>query len=634
MEENARVQDDLYMHVNGEWLKNARLPDDEPFTGGFFTLSQDLEKLMMEEFAAFAAGKEIPEGIPAMADAVRLYRLAADKEGRSGPGMKPLFPLLEKISSLRTPGDLNAVSGELARKRVPLPFGIFISEDFKDSSRNAFCVFDPPILLPDTTYYEKKAVKKLILALYKRAAKKLLSCTPLSGKEKRKYLADAIAYDALLSRKVKSHEELADYVKCYNPSDAESLQTGLAPFDFKGFLKQLYGDREDFPLVVSNPRMVEGFGEFFSEDTFLLYVHWAYVRTLFAYAPCLSFEIAEAADSFLNRLTGVKKAPTPEKRAYRLVSSLFSEPVGVYYGRKYFGEEAKADVTDMVRRIVSTYQSRVQKNDFLDEETKRKAILKLSAIRIKMGYPDSVRPLYEKLTVDESEGFFGAMTKISDVLREDELNRVLRPVDPGEWAMPGHMVNACYDQSRNDVTFPAAILQKPFYSLDQTVSENLGGIGAVIGHEISHAFDNNGSHFDENGNLFDWWKEEDFKRFEEKTKDMIAQFDGIPFHGGKVNGTLVVSENIADNGGMAVTLEIMRGIPDADYRLYFLNWGRVWRMKASEKIIRLMLTNDVHSPAVLRANMNPRNFEEWYAAFGVTSADGMYLPEDKRISIW
>ena len=633
MEEQIRIQDDLYLDVNGEWQKTAKLPDDEPFTGGFFTLSQDLEKLLMKEFDAFSKGG-VPQGIPTLEDAVRLYRKATDEKSRSEAGMKPLYPLLEKLYAVRTVDDLNAVSGELVENRVPLPFRILVSEDFKDSAHYAFCVDDPPILLPDKTYYEKKTVKRILLSLYKRAAKKLLAFTPLSKKEQKQVLADTIAFDELVAKKVKSHEELADYVKCYNPMDLESLHQALSPFDFKGLLQKLYGDDTAFVLSASNPRLISEFGDYFNSDTLRLYVHWAYLHTLFAYAPCLSVKIAETADSYINKLMGVKKAPSVEKRAYRLVSAIFSEPIGVYYGRTYFGEEAKADVTEMVKKIIQTYQSRVEKNEILADETKQKAILKLSTIRIKMGYPDSVDPLYEQFRVEESDSFFEAMTRIMKIKRKDELSKVHREVDRNEWAMPGHMVNACYDPSKNDITFPAAILQKPFYDLKQSVSENLGGIGAVIGHEISHAFDNNGSHFDENGNLSDWWQEEDFSRFEERIKAMTEQYDGIPFHGGKVNGALVVSENIADNGGMAVTVEIMHHTPDADFKAYFINWGRIWRMKASEKIIKLLLTNDVHSPSVLRANMTPRNFAEWYETFGVRSTDKMYIPEDKRISIW
>ena len=226
------------------------------------------------------------------------------------------------------------------------------------------------------------------------------------------------------------------------------------------------------------------------------------------------------------------------------------------------------------------------------------------------------------------------MNKIYKVVISDELEKVNKPVDKDEWLMPAHMVNACYDPNRNDITFPAAILQAPFYSINQTISENLGGIGAVISHEISHAFDNNGAHFDENGNINDWWSQQDYDNFKKQTQSMIEQWDKIEYAGGKVNGELVVSENIADNGGMAVTIEIMHNTKDSDFKQYFTNWAKIWCMKATEQYLQYLLVNDVHSPAKLRANIQVRNFEEWYQAFDVNQNDQMYLPEDKRIIIW
>ena len=196
------------------------------------------------------------------------------------------------------------------------------------------------------------------------------------------------------------------------------------------------------------------------------------------------------------------------------------------------------------------------------------------------------------------------------------------------------MVNACYDPSKNDITFPAAILQAPFYSIKQTRSENLGGIGAVIGHEISHAFDNNGAKMDENGNINNWWTKEDFKKFDKKTKEMIKQFDGIELPWGKVNSALIVSENIADNGGMAVTLHIMKKMKDANYEEYFLNWARIWCQKAKPEFQALLLTVDVHGPVLLRTNMPPRNFQEWYDTFNVKKTDKMYIAPNKRVVIW
>ena len=331
---------------------------------------------------------------------------------------------------------------------------------------------------------------------------------------------------------------------------------------------------------------------------------------------------------------GVASDPSLEKQAYQTASRMYSEPVGVYYGRTYFGEEAKKDVVDLVKEIIETYKLRMQKNTFLAEETKAQAIKKLSTIEIKMGYPDEIKEIWSKLVFDEDASYLEAMQSLFAVRARDMLDKANKPVDRTEWLMPGHMVNACYNPSANDITFPAAILQKPFYALSQSVSENLGGIGAVIGHEISHAFDNNGANFDENGNLKNWWKEEDFAAFKELTKGMIEQFDGIEFHGGRINGELTVSENIADNGGMGVTLEIMHTLPDPDFQAYFINWARVWCRKAKEEYIKLLLASDVHSPGELRANMSPRNFPEWYEAFGVTAADRMYIAPEKRISIW
>ena len=630
---NVRIQDDLYMYVNGEWLRNAVIPDDKPTTGGFSSLRDEVEELLMADFERFAKGEEKPE-LPIIEDAVRFYRKALDVNARAKDAMKPIYPLLGKIGGLNSVAEFNEKAFELFEENVPMPFRMEVGEDWKDTSRHCFTLLDPALILPDTSYYEKPAVKLYMKALFRNMMMKLLAFTPLTAKERRRYIKDAFAFDDLIRRKALSSREMADYYKLYNPMDAGKVYERLAPFDFASILKGLYGDKAPETINVSNPRFIEGFKEIFSEKTFPLFVHWCYIYTVIRYAPALSVEIAETAKQYENKLMGVKKHPSVEKRAYRLASELFDQPIGVYYGRRYFGEAAKADVIGMVERIIATYEKRIAENTFLTGETKRKARAKLSAISIKMGYPDDYDRFCDKLKVREEESFYEAAVRLFRLIRERNLQKLNEPTDRGEWQMPGHMVNACYDPFRNDITFPAAILQKPFYSLDQKPEENLGGIGAVIGHEISHAFDNNGSHFDEKGNLADWWTKEDFAAFEEKTKAMTEQFDGIPFHGGKVNGGLVVSENIADNGGMAVTLDMMHALHMADFKAYFMNWGRIWCMKAKEGYVKLLLTLDVHSPSELRANVPPRNFTEWYEAFGATEADKMYLPDDKRIVIW
>ncbi len=633
-ETTVRIQDDLYEAVNGEWLKTAVIPDDRPMTGGFSDLDQDVEKIMMADFKAFADGTKTTD-IPEMKYAIELYKKVMDTERRNSEGVAPVLPLLEKIRGIKSVEDLNREASGLLLEGVELPVQTEVTADMQDATVHSFIVYGPKIILPDTAYYaDDNPAGKQLLAVWTDMAARVLAYSPLTADEQKQYLEDAVAFDALVAKKVKSQLEWSEYYKCHNPMPASEVAALVSPFDIKKLLTDLYGERAPEILVVYDPKAVKEMNGYFSEETFGLYIHWAYVRTLLRATAYLSEELAALGKTYTRALRGVASDPVPEKQAYQMVSAMYSEPVGVYYGRTYFGEEAKKDVVDLVRKIIDTYKLRIEKNGFLADSTKEEAIRKLSAIEVKMGYPDEIKEIWSKMVFGEDDSLFAAVKKLSGVRAKDMLDKLLKPVDRTEWYMPGHMVNACYSPSSNDITFPAAILQKPFYSLKQSVSENLGGIGAVIGHEISHAFDNNGANFDEKGNLKNWWTEDDFKAFKDLTKDMIDQFDGIEFHGGKVNGELVVSENIADNGGMGVTLEIMHTLDDPDFRAYFKNWARVWCMKAKEEFIRLLLSNDVHSPSVLRANMPPRNFSEWYEAFGVTENDGMYIPPEKRISIW
>ena len=632
MEKEIRIQDDLYQAVNGEWIKNAVIPEDRPMVGGFLDLSRDVEKLMMSEIKAFMDGSKTTD-IKEFKEAIKLYQKCMDEKARNELGIKPILPLLEMIKGLKSIDDLNKVLAELFEQGAELPFDIGVSPDMQDATKHSLSLTSPSIILPDTTYYANPAAEQM-LGLYANIAKQALAFTPLEEAEQATFIQDMLAFDRLLAKSVKSQVEWSEYVKCYNPTPLSDVQISLGKLDLTGLLATIYGKKVPQTIIVMDPRSLAEFSQYFNEENFLLFVHWSYVKTLLSKAPYLSTSLNSLSGAFMRALTGVQVEPPLDRQAYNLVSYIFAEPLGVYYGRTYFGEEAKADVIDIVKKIIETYKVRMQKNNFLEASTKAEAIKKLSTIEIKMGYPDSIRPIYQKLIVDENDSLYDAMQKISKIRHQDQFAKLYEPVDRSEWLMPGHMVNACYNPQANDITFPAAILQKPFYSLNQSESENLGGLGPVIAHEISHAFDNNGAHFDENGNIANWWTEKDYQAFEALTKDMVAQFDGIPFHGGKVNGELVVSENIADNGGMAVTLEIMHTLDQPDFKAYFMNYAKIWCLKAKEEIMQLLLVRDVHSPAELRANITPRNFSEWYEAFDVQPTDGMYIAPEKRIVIW
>lgn len=632
--EKVRIQDDLYMHVNGEWLEGAVIPDDKPTTGGFSDLATGVEDTLMKDFKEMAKGtKVVPNKY--LVEAVKLYKKALNIKRRNKDSIKPIMKDLDRIASLESMSDFNKKLKGLYYDGLNLPFNMGVDVDMKDTSHHCVYVLGPSTLLPDTTYYkdEMKAQHDALINLWSTMASSLLKFSGLTDEDQELYLKDTIAFDAIVATLVKSQQDWANYTEIYNPMKTTTVSRLLKPIAFRRLLKKIWADVPN-EIIVYDPKFLKGFSTLFNEENFSLYKHWAYVTYLCSNVSYLSEELRTLGSSYRRALMGVKADPTIEKQAYRIAGNYYSEPVGLYYGETYFGEKAKADVTEIVKEIIRTYKKRIEHNDFLSDPTKAKAVVKLNKIEIKMGYPDKVEEVYNKLVVGEKDSLYKACKALDKANLEYHLSKLHETPDRSLWVMPAHMVNACYNPYTNDITFPAAILQAPFYSINQTRSENLGGIGAVIGHEISHAFDNNGANCDEFGNLNNWWTKEDLKAFKKRTKAMIKEFDGIPYMGSKVNGEFVVSENIADNGGMAVTLDIMGSMKDKSYQEYFINWAKVWCMKAREEYMKLLLSIDVHSPAKLRANIQVRNFDEWYTAFNVTSKDEMYIAPKDRVHLW
>ncbi|MCQ2772650.1 MAG: M13 family metallopeptidase, partial [Bacilli bacterium] len=530
---------------------------------------------------------------------------------------------------------LNRKLGDIFLTSIPLPFDIYLDPDQKNTSIYKVYFRGASTILPDTTYYKEEMAqqKEMMVGLWSQMAIQILILAGLSQEEAGLYVQDALAFDEVIAKYAKSSEEWSDYPSMYNPMKASRVNILLKPIKFKKLLMKLFNEVPE-TIIVTEPRYLKAFGEIFNENKLEQYKHWAYVNCILHASSLLSEQARDIGSMFQRALMGIQVVTPLEKFAYQLAGGFYNEPVGLYYGEKYFGEEAKKDVVDMVNDIIKTYKNRIANNDFLEESTKEKAILKLSVMRVKMGYPDKVDPIYSKMVYDESLSLFENVSNFKKIVATYKFSKLNEEVDRDEWVMSGNTVNACYNPFTNDITFPAAILQAPFYSIKQTRSENLGGIGAVIAHEISHAFDNNGAKCDEKGNLNNWWTKQDTRKFNQKTKAMIKEFDGIELPQGKVNGAFVVSENIADNGGMACTLEIMSTMDGANYVEYFTNWAKVWCMKAKPEYLQLLIQIDVHAPAYLRANMQPRNFPEWYETFNVKKTDKMYLAPNKRVVIW
>ena len=631
--EKIRIQDDLYTYVNQAKLDELVIPDDMPVAGGFAALSTDVEKLMIGEFNDMCKAASYPNAY--LAKACALYTLAKDVKRKKKHGIKPALKHLSVLKKITTLRSYNLHAKELILKDIAMPISIAVEPNMKDTTHHCVMIQGPSVILPDASYYKegKEQQRDMLLNMWSGFARQVLAIAGHSAEECDLLIKDTLAFDALIAKYVKTSEEWSEYTKMYNPMKTGRVAGMVKPLNLKKLLTDLFGELPQ-EIIVAEPRYFKNFKEVFNQDTFEMYKKWAYVVTLMGCCSLLTEELRDLGGGFRRALSGIAAVSSPEKFAYQLASSMYSEPVGLYYGEKYFGEEAKKDITEIVQQIVATYQKRIACNDILEQATKDKAILKLSKMGLKLAYPDRVEEIYSKLVFDESKSLFDIVSSLRKIRLVDNFSKLNKDVDRTHWAMPGHMVNACYDPFVNDITFPAAILQPPFYSIHQTRSENLGGIGAVIGHEISHAFDSNGAKCDELGNLNNWWTKADERKFNKKVNAMIKQFDGIELPWGTVNGKFTVSENIADNGGMAVTLDIMSHTEGVSFEEYFTNWARVWCQKAKPEYQALLLQVDVHGPCYLRANMPPRNFPEWYNAFNVKKTDGMYLAPSKRVVIW
>ena len=631
--ENIRIQDDLYNYVNRETLENLVIPDDKPVAGGFSALADSVEKIMMDEFSTMTENQSYPNDY--LRRACELYAIAMDADRKEKHGITPALRCLAALDEVETLQDFSRLYKTLSLKGIPTPINIGVETDMKNTKQHLVYIQGASVILPDASYYKPEMAeqKAQLLGMWTSVAKMVMAKTDLSPEEQELYVNDTLAYDEIIGSLAKTSEEWSRYVEMYNPMEADQVAGMLSTLDLDVVLTDLFG-HVPATVVVTEPRYFGDFAKVLNGENLTLYKHWAYVTGLLKACNFLSEELRDMGGMYSRALMGVAKMQSIEKFAYNLASGLYSEPVGMYYGDKYFGQEAKRDITEIVYQIIDTYKARIKTNDILGEATKEKAILKLSTMGVKMGYPDKVRAVYDQLIFDPEDSLFDIVLSLRAIRDLDVLSKLDQPTNPEKWAMPGHMVNACYDPFVNDITFPAAILQAPFYSLKQSRSENLGGIGSVIGHEISHAFDSNGAKCDENGNINNWWTDEDFERFEAKVQQMIRQFDGIELPWGKVNGAFIVSENMADNGGMSVTLDIMSRTQGVSYEEYFSNWAKIWCQKAKPEYQQLLLSVDVHGPCILRANMPPRNFPEWYSTFDVKETDQMYLAPDQRIVIW
>lgn len=630
----TRLQDDFFDAVNGEWEKTAVIPDDKPRTGGFSDLADEIEALMLETTDEWLAGKNLPEG-EILANFVKFHKLVADYDAREAAGTKPVQALIKEYQDLASFTEFAERIGtyELDGKPNLLPFGV--APDFMDAQTNVLWAEAPSLILPDTTYYEEGNDKgKELLALWRKSQEDLLPKFGFSEVEIKDMLDKIIDLDAKLANYVLSSEESSEYAKLYHPYDWSDFTKLVPELPLDTIFTEILGQTPDKVIVPEERFWTDFAATYYSEDNWDLLKAELVLNAANAFNPYLTDEIRVLSGAYGRALSGTPQAMDKKKAAFYLAQAPYSQALGLWYAGEKFSPEAKADVEAKVATMIDVYKDRLANNTWLQKETIDKAITKLNVITPHIGYPEKLPETYAKKVIDENLSLVENAKNLAKISIAHSWSKWNKPVDRDEWHMPAHMVNAYYDPQQNQIVFPAAILQAPFYSLDQSSSANYGGIGAVIAHEISHAFDTNGASFDEHGSLNNWWTDEDYAAFKERTDKIVEQFDGIDFAGGKTNGKLTVSENVADLGGLAAALEAAKKDNDFSAEDYFINFATIWRMKAREEYLQLLLSVDVHAPGKLRTNVQLPNFDDFFTTFDVKEGDGMWRHPEDRVVIW
>ncbi|MCV3734025.1 hypothetical protein OF375_00250 [Ureaplasma miroungigenitalium] len=625
------LKQDFYAEVNKEWLKKTRIPQDKSAVGGFSLLDKKIEK-NLKKLANEWCKK--PALIPneTLENFISFYKVCKNHNYKETLGLTKLVPSLEKILNIQNYDDIqkNYITYEYEGFMLPFAFGI--TQDFVDNTKQVLAVDHPHLILPEKSYYEDHEKRDLLLNKFKETVVQL---GLLAGFEKdvlETIAKDAVAFDALNIEMAKSATEHADYVKSYNVYKLADINVKTTIFDIAEIAKELVKDPDITTIIVDNPRFIEALNTIYNPTTFKLFKARMFAHFLMSNAQYTTEEARSLLFAYSSLINGAKKMISKTKFAYQLATSYFKMPYGIYYAQKFFGHKAKAKVENMVETMINVYKERLQKNTWLSKATIEKAICKLNALEPKIAFPNNYEPYYDQLKTT-ADNIFDNIQAYSKVITAYHYAQYMQPIKD-YWEMSPATVNAYFHPFKNVIVFPAAILDEPFFSLKYSSSRNYGGIGAVIAHEISHAFDNNGSQFDEKGNLNNWWTDQDRIEFDLRAKKVIDMFDQIKTPYGMSNGLLTVSENIADLGGFMCAYEAAKKENDFDAKDFFYGWASVWACKHRSQYAQLLLKSDVHSLAKLRANVQISNFDEFYQVFDAQEDDKMYLAPEKRAVIW
>ena len=634
IDKNATVASNFYQAVNKDWLLKTKIPADSPSIDNFYTLDEDIKGKLKKDIKNLGEGKETSD-ITGMSEFITFYKAASDYKQREKDGLEPLKPYLKEIEDIKDLNDLASKSASLTDKGIPLPFGYDVGTNAENTSQKQIQLSPPSILLPDVSIYKDEASKKQYLTPIETATKKALEKLGYSEKNSKRIVKEALEFDEIIAKYSLSNEEMSESKNLVHPKTAEEINAYSGSFKLYDVIKGIMG-RDLETINVPNTKYFENYSKVVNQDNFSKIKSWMLVQEAMAASNSLTEDYRLNFQSISMAITGTQKPISKEDTVYEMSVNLFSDVMSVYYGRKYFGEEAKTDVTGMIDKIKNVYRGRLQKNNWLTEGTRNKAIEKLDKMKVFVGYQEDVNPGTKELHLDPNKSFFELSEDIAQFGKRYTIDHFDEPIDKNKWSGSAFDINAYYNPESNSINFPAGILQAPFYDKNQSTEKNYGGIGVVIGHEITHAFDSNGADYDENGDMHNWWTKADSKAFDKRIKAFEDQWNGLEIYGTKVNGKLTVTENVADAGGLSSTLQVLKtDMTKPNLKDYFENYANIWKQKASLQYNKYTMVQDVHAPNELRVNQQLKNLPEFYEAYPqIKEGDAMYLAPSKRISLW
>ncbi len=638
---DVRPQDDLFAHVNSRWVAATEIPSDRAQHGAFHVL-HDQSELDVRAILTEAAASDAAAGTD-QRKVGDLWAAFMDVDEVERRGAEPLADDLAEIRGVATVDAFVALLGRLQRHGSPGVIDFFVDNDGDDATRYIVNVVQSGLGLPDEAYYREDAHAEVRAAYVEHLATVLRSVDePDAGGAAERIMALETALAAAHWSAVESR----DAIKTHNKRDRAALEAMTPGFDWVGYLDAMAAPDAAFAeVVVRQPSAVEAAARLLGEVPLDDWKAWLVFHHVRAAAPYLSDRFVQDSFAFYSTtLSGIPQLRERWKRGVQVVEAAMGEAVGQLYVARHFPPEHKERMDRLVHWLVEAYRARISQLAWMTEETRQRALDKLDRFTPKVGYPATWRD-YSTLEIDRAD-LLGSVRRAAAFESDRNLAKIGQPIDRDEWHMTPQTVNAYYNPGMNEIVFPAAILRWPFFDPEADDAMNFGGIGAVIGHEIGHGFDDQGSRYDGDGNLSDWWTDADREAFDELTQALIAQYSGfelpgLPDH--RVNGGLTVGENIGDLGGIGIALPAyelsLEGgeAPTIDgltgRQRVFLGWAQVWRTatRTEERIRRLAI--DPHSPPELRANV-VRNLTEFHEEFGVTEGDGMYLPESERVRIW